>query len=210
VTNVDRAAVWIGVCWIVAVVITLWLHAAEVSESEAAVPAARVIDYTLHVSSGTALLVTTVSVAGYLRCAIVGARRYRSASLIGLLFAVPGLIAVPLTGNASQDFPAWLTMIAIGLHVSGVGVWVGGLGAIVALVVAEPAAPAEVLRRFSTLARCSIGTVALSGFVPATARLTNQITPPVPVLLEALAGTGAGWAINSLAISPCGRQVHGL
>jgi putative copper resistance protein D len=109
--------------------------------------------------------------------------------------ALVGLVAVPVTGHASQGDAPWLTTPAITLHMCAVSLWVGGLALVTVLVAGNRSALSLVLPRFSTVAGGAIATVAVTGVMLAGPRLTNDITPHTSVLLHALFETPAGWLV---------------
>jgi copper resistance protein D len=182
-----------GVAWITATTTTWWLQAAAISQSGSTMPFTGMVSYAVHVTSGTALALTAAVAVAY---TVVALRRIPGswpALCLGL--AIVGLVAVPVTGHASQSEAPWLTTPAITLHVLAVSLWVGGLAVVAMLIAGNRSALALVLPRFSTIAGGAIATVALTGVLLAGPRLTKDFTPPVPVLLHALLETPAGWLV---------------
>jgi hypothetical protein len=135
---------WVGPVWTVAVLATLWLQAAELSSNGIQASLGDIASYALNITSGRALLVAAIAAICY----------SFARPTIGLVLAIGGLIAVPLTGHAFQGDAPILTMAAIGLHVAAAALWVGSLGAIFLLASAWPELLAVVLPRFSTVAAC--------------------------------------------------------
>lgn len=178
-----------GIAWATATTTTWWLQAAAISESGSRMPFAGMASYAVDVTSGTALALTVLTAAGY---ALAMLKRVPAAAL-GL--ALVGLIAVPVTGHASQGEAPWLTTPAIGLHLCAMSLWVGGLALVTMLVSKNRSALALVLPRFSTVAGGAIATVALTGVLLAGPRLTKDVTPHPSVLLHALFETPAGWLV---------------
>lgn len=173
---------WIGPVWTVAVLATLWLQAAELSSNGIQASLGDIASYALNITSGRALLVAAIAAICY---------SFARPTIV-LVLAIGGLIAVPLTGHASQEDAPILTMAAIGLHVAAAALWVGGLGAIFLLASAWPELLAVVLPRFSTVAACCIGVVAVSGVIVAVAHLTMTTGLTSTGLLGNLTGTGYG------------------
>ncbi|MFK4087141.1 copper resistance D family protein [Kribbella sp. NPDC020789] len=178
-----------GLVWITATTTTWWLQAAAVSRSGSKMPFAGMTSYVVGVSSGTALALTVLAAIGY----TAGTATNRPALALGS--AVAGLVAVPVTGHASQGETAWLTTPAVAAHLCAVSLWVGGLAVITLLVANNRPALALVLPRFSTVAGGAIATVAVTGVLLAGPRLTKELTPSVSVLVHALLETPAGWLV---------------
>jgi putative copper resistance protein D len=178
-----------GTAWVTAATATWWLQAAAISRSGSRMPFAGMASYVVDVSSGTALAVTVAAASAY---TVVTARRRPA---LGLGAALVGLVAVPVTGHASQSAAPWLTTPAITAHMCAVSLWVGGLALVTVLVPGNRSALAVVLPRFSTVAGGAIATVAATGVLLAGPRLTKDLTPHVSVLLHSLLETPAGWLV---------------
>ncbi|MFG1817104.1 copper resistance D family protein [Kribbella sp. NPDC049174] len=178
-----------GIAWVTATTTTWWLQAAAISQSGSKMPFAGMASYAVEVTSGTALALTVVAAVAY----TVGMFRRTPVVCFGL--GLVGLVAVPVTGHASQGNAPWLTTPAITLHMCAVSLWVGGLALVTVLVAGNRSALALVLPRFSTVAGGAIATVAVTGVLLAGPRLTKDITPHVSVLLHALFETPAGWLV---------------
>jgi putative copper resistance protein D len=183
-----RAATRVAICWALAEVCVLWLQAAEISPRGLGVTGSETLGYAADISSGHALLAavgTAILYAALARlashsAAVIGltpafppARRTaeRCAAGVCLALALGGLVAVPLTGHATQTSLPLVGAVSIALHVVAAAAWVGGLAAILLLVAAQPASLAVVLPRFSLLAGLCIVTVALSGVLVTVLRL---------------------------------------
>ncbi|GAA1684796.1 CopD family protein [Kribbella yunnanensis] len=178
-----------GIAWITATTTTWWLQAAAISQSGSMMPFAGLASYPLDVSSGAALVLTVLAAIGC--TTTIAARR----PALGLGCALVGLVAVPVTGHASQSHAAWLTTPAITAHMCAVSLWVGGLALVTLLVANNRSALALVLPRFSTVAGGAIATVAVTGVLLAGPRLTGDLTPHPSVLIHALLETPAGWLV---------------
>jgi copper resistance protein D len=178
-----------GIAWVTATTTTWWLQAVAISQSGSKMPFAGMATYVVDVSSGTALVVTVVAAGAY-TLAVVKRR-----PALGLGTALVGLVAVPLTGHASQSEAPWLTTPAIIAHLCAMSLWVGGLALVTVLVAGNRSALALVLPRFSTVAGGAIATVGITGVLLAGPRLTKDLTPPLSVLLHALFETPAGWLV---------------
>ncbi len=101
------------------------------------------------------------------------ARRRRSVAallaLTGALTAAAAAMAVPgLAGHAAQTSPAAVSLAADWAHLSAAGIWIGGLGSLVAVGSRVPAADrlgvlGRVVPRFSRVASVSVLVVIASG-----------------------------------------------
>ncbi|HWE90469.1 MAG TPA: CopD family protein [Pseudonocardiaceae bacterium] len=198
-TKARQAAVRVGLVWAAAALGALWSQAAELSPNGLGASVGEVIGYAVHITSGQALLVSMAAAicysVTYLGPGTSGQHEKKTRALgpvIGLPLAAVGLVAVPLTGHASQGDAVALTMTAIGLHVVGAALWVGGLGAIFLLAGAQHELLAIVLPRFSTVAGICIFTVAVSGVIVAVDHLTMTTGLTVSGLFGNLFGTGYG------------------
>jgi copper resistance protein D len=191
----SAAAVWAAAVWAVAALLGLWFNAAEISLRQLRLPVGGVLGYGGNVSLGVALLISAGS-AGALTA--YSAARLRRPSLppdVGLLIALSGLVAVSMSGHASQAEPPLLLMTASALHVTGASLWVGGLAITSLIISADRQALAVVLPRFSRVAEASFALVAVSGLLLAAPRLTGDVTPSLGEAVDALTHTGAGWLV---------------
>lgn len=182
-----------GLVWATATTTTWWLQAAAISQSGSSMPFTGMVSYAIHVTSGTALALTVAVAVAYTLAART--RIPASSPAVCLCLAIVGLIAVPITGHASQSPAPWLTTPAITLHMIAVSLWVGGLALITTLIAGNRSALSLVLPRFSTIAGGAIATVAVTGLLLAGPRLTKDFTPPVSDLVHALLETPAGWLV---------------
>jgi len=85
--------------------------------------------------------------------------------------ALLGLVTPSVTGHAGTHPDHQLAIMSIGIHVVAAALWVGGLGAVLALVARHRALLDPVLPRFSLLAGWCLGAVALTGLLTAVIRL---------------------------------------
>ncbi|MEI8413045.1 MULTISPECIES: copper resistance D family protein [unclassified Kribbella] len=182
-----------GIAWVTATTTTWWLQAAAISQSGSKMPFAGMASYAVNVTSGTALVLTVVTAVAYTLLTLTRTPTVWPMVCLGL--ALVGLVAVPVTGHASQGSAHWLTTPAITLHMCAVSLWVGGLALVTVLIAGNRSALALVLPRFSTVAGGAIATVAVTGVLLAGPRLTKDITPHLSVLLHALFETPAGWLV---------------
>jgi len=100
-----------------------------------------------------------------------GSRSLRSAGLLSVV-AMIGLVPLALRGHTSTTSDHYTAVTALGLHVLGVCVWVGGLA--VLMMLRRSLDDAQVLaaaHRFSTLALWCFVAVAASGVISALLRI---------------------------------------
>jgi cytochrome c oxidase assembly factor CtaG/putative copper export protein len=129
------------------------------------------------VTVGKGLLFTVLVAAGVSLIA-AGAAGLRAAGLLAVV-AVAGLIPSALRGHAASAGDHETAVTALGLHLLGVCVWLGGL---LALIVLWPGLRATdggsdgalaAVHRFSRLALWAFGAVALSGVISAVLRIDD-------------------------------------
>ena len=99
----------------------------------------------------------------------------RSAAPFGIVLAVLLLPVPTVAGHALDPGRSWLEVPADVLHVAAAALWIGGLFALVLVVLREGAPPetvTAVVRRFSTFALAAVGVVALTGLIRALAELS--------------------------------------
>jgi putative copper resistance protein D len=188
-------AVACGAGWAAAVLLGLWLQAADaVGQSPFRVPPVLLASYAGQVAAGRAALLTLGCALLTMALGLAAARtggadgrsgagdrpRYAELALgVGLLGALAGPVTGHVNGPGGHD-PA---VLAVALHVTAACVWVGGLLAVVVVLADQPSLAAQTLPRFSTLAGYCAGVVALSGVLSAALRLPDA---------AALLGTGYG------------------
>jgi putative copper resistance protein D len=105
---------------------------------------------------------------------------------IPLVAALLGAVMPALTGHTGSAPDHQLAVISVALHVAAAALWVGGLGALLALVARHRPLLDATLPRFSALAGGCVLAVALTGVLNAATRLDGW---------AALVGTGYGWLV---------------
>ncbi|MEV6110514.1 CopD family protein [Streptomyces sp. NPDC051940] len=110
--------------------------------------------------------------------------RTRAGARCALLVALAAVLPPVLSGHSAVSGHRGWAMAALGLHLWGVSVWMGGLLAVFAVAVRADAATAEAVRRFSPLAAIALAAVATSGALSAALRL-----PSTTALLTTSYGT---------------------
>lgn len=130
----------------------LWLFATDISLGQA-------ISWNLAIAALVAVLSAVV-------------QRLTRAIFVAAL-AIGGLVPLALSGHAAGTTGHGMAVNALGLHLAGISLWVGGL---VALLVAAPVLGDQIdkwLARYSQLALVAFLLVATSGVAAATLRLNN-------------------------------------
>ena len=136
--------------------------------------------------------------AGYLLALIVLLVRNFLGLAISSIIGLAALIPVAFSGHAAGSASHALAVNALGLHLLGICLWVGGLAALI--VVYRKDSRAELVTRYSSIALLSIALVAISGVSSAWIRIGTienlfgtgygQVTILKTVSLLALAGFG--------------------
>jgi putative copper resistance protein D len=146
------------------------------------------------IAAGRGLVLSAACAALVLVGAIVRLRSPERFQLrVLLVVALLGLLTPAVTGHAGTNPDHELAVITVALHVGAASLWVGGLGAMLMLVVPRRRELLEVaLPRFSRLAGVSIFTVAVTGVITATDRITS---------FAALVTTGYGWLVVAKSVS---------
>lgn len=187
--------------WTLAALATLVLTYASVSGTAPSAPAfgSELGGFVTGFEVGQALLATVVvtALATTVLAAVTGPRGAALATALVLLALLP----VALLGHSGSAEGHETAVTAIGLHLLGLGVWVGGL---LTLVLLRGALQGDVLvavvRRFSGLALVAVGLITLSGVLNAGTRLSglDDLGSGYGLLLVAktvlvLALVGFGW-----------------
>ncbi len=158
--------------WAVSTLATAVLTYADVSGMSMGDPTygQQLSSFLFDIDLGRGLAVTALA-AAIVATFAAGVRTLGSAGLL-LLVALAGLIPPALSGHAAGASDHETAVTALGLHLLGVCVWVGGLAGLVLLRrgLSGPAL-AVAAGRFSTLATWCFATVALSGVVNAWIRV---------------------------------------
>lgn len=107
---------------------------------------------------------------------------WRRAAALPALAVTGGLVTTSLAGHAWTTSPRWGTVTSDVVHQGAVGIWAGGL---LALLVALPLAAdrGRLARRFSALALITVAVVAVSGSISGFTQVRS---------FEALTSTGYG------------------
>ncbi|KQX61956.1 bifunctional copper resistance protein CopD/cytochrome c oxidase assembly protein [Angustibacter sp. Root456] len=166
-----RVAAATGVVWAVAGVVVLVLSYARLAGVAPSDPAfaTQLGSFITSIDLLRSLLVSVLVVAVVATGAAVATRHTTVGWLAAL--AIVALLPVALTGHSAGAADHELAVDSLAFHLVGVTVWVGGLGALVAVRGRLGALTPGVVRRYSTLALWCFVLVAGSGVVNAAIRL---------------------------------------
>jgi putative copper resistance protein D len=128
------------------------------------------MSFALDVDLGRGIAFTAI-VAGFVGLLAAGADTLRAAGLLAVL-ALVGLVPPALAGHVAGSSDHETAVTALGLHLVGVSVWVGGLAALLLMLPGMSARTSAVSAgRFSTLAGWAFVAVAASGALSGWLRL---------------------------------------
>ena len=173
----------------------LWLFVSSINLGQ---------NLSLNVLAGAVVAILAFSVSGTV------------ASLFVAVLAMLGLVPLAISGHASGTQGHSMAVNALGLHLVGVSVWVGGLVAAWAIRSKDAEANQVVTRRYSSLALFAYFVVAASGIGAASVRILNpaEILTPYGELILAksaiLLVVGALGAYYRLRLLPKTGQSRGF
>ena len=107
--------------------------------------------------------------AAYLLGLVILLVRNLTGAAIATAIAVAALIPVAFSGHAAGSASHALAVNALGLHLLGISIWVGGLAVLMISYRKDP--KPELVTRYSSLALFSIGLVAISGIATGQTRI---------------------------------------
>lgn len=211
---VRRMALIGGVVWLAALAGQLLLTVSEIF----ALPWSQVGDASILRSTARELVAQTdlgrVMVAQAILVALAlvlaGLRRHRWMPVAALALVIVAAWLPGLTGHAGMDHGHVAATIALGLHVVGASLWVGGLIAVAVQIGGHGSDPALVLRRFSLVAVICVVVIAETGLLNASLRLdglASLLTSPYGAIILAKVGILIiliGWGLRhreALAVS---------
>ncbi len=164
------AAVTVG-AWLASAVAVLGLTGADVVGVPVTSPtfASSLAVFARYTDLGRSLLVSVLLVVAAALLTVWSSRLATAGCAAGL--GLVALLPLALTGHAAGSGSHESSVTSLALHLLGVAVWVGGLGAL--LLMARRLGPQlpTVARRYSTLAGWCFALVAASGLVNAALRL---------------------------------------
>jgi cytochrome c oxidase assembly factor CtaG/putative copper export protein len=128
------------------------------------------VSFAVDVDLGRGIAFTAI-LAAFVGLAAAAADSLRAAGLLALL-AIVALVPSALAGHVAGSSDHETAVTALGLHLLGVAVWVGGLAALLVMLPGlSTKGSAAAARRFSTLAGWAFAAVALSGLLSGWLRL---------------------------------------
>lgn len=143
-------------------------------------------------------LVSLNVLAAYLLALLVLLIRNLTSVILAAMLGLASLIPIAFSGHAAGSASHALAVNALGLHLLGICIWVGGLAALLISYRQDPRA--DLVKRYSSLALFSIGLVAISGISSAQIRIGTlenylttgygQVTLLKTTMLILLAGFG--------------------
>lgn len=166
-----RAAATSAAVWLLATLVTLLLTFGELAGLPPGSPGylSQVLDNAWALEP-TRLVVTEGLLVGLLLVLSAWARTRAELAWAAVL-AVVALLPMAFSGHSTSATGHETAVTALGLHLVGITLWVGGLMAIGLLLPVLGGALPDTARRFSTLAAWAYGMVALSGVLFATVTL---------------------------------------
>jgi cytochrome c oxidase assembly factor CtaG/putative copper export protein len=166
-----KAAVGVGLAWLVCAVLLIALTAADVSGLPLGSPGSAGIAFSFvsQVDLGRSLLASALVVAVLVTLVMLATRvtTLAWASVLSLVALLP----LALAGHSAGSADHMNSVDSLALHLLGVCLWTGGLGALVLTGRRLGAQLPTVAARYSTLALWCFVVVALSGLVNAALRL---------------------------------------
>lgn len=171
----DRAIVVAAGAWIVLVLLGIAFRAADAfGRPVAALSARQLLRWTTELAAGRGMLLTAGCAVVVLGCAVARLRDPERVPLrVPLVAALLGVLTPAVTGHASSSADHQLAVVTIALHSGAAALWVGGLGAVLALVATRRRLLDDVVARFSTLARFCVVAVGVTGVLNAWVRLES-------------------------------------
>jgi copper resistance protein D len=190
----DRAILALAGVWLVLVLVGIAFRTADAfGRPVAALRADEVLRWATELAAGRGMVLTGGCAAVVLGCAVVRLHDPDRVPIrILLVAALLGVLTPAVTGHASSAPDHQLAVVTAALHVGAAALWVGGLGALLALVAGRRPLLAATLPRFSRLAGVCVVAVALTGVLNAQVRLESW---------TALLTTGYGWLVVGKAVA---------
>ncbi len=143
---------------------------------------------------GVALAIN-LAAAATLTILILAVRSLTGTLLLAAL-AMAGLVPLALIGHSAGTANHSLAVNAMGMHLVGIVVWVGGLIALFSIRKISDDSQGEIAKRYSTLALISFVLVAISGVTSSFVRLENNLDFSSPYLQLILLKVAALFALG--------------
>ncbi len=170
---VDRALVAAGGSWLVTALCGVVFRAADAyGRPVTALTGPQLLAWATGLAAGRGALLTAACAAAVLGCAVARLRDPEPVALrIVLVIALLGTLTPGVTGHASSSAGHQVAVTTVALHIATASLWVGGLGAVLALLGGRRRLLQTVVPRYSTLAGFCLATVTASGLLTAQVRL---------------------------------------
>lgn len=203
--RIDRALVVAAGVWLVFTLSGIVLRTADAfGRPLAQLRSDEVLQWATRLAAGRGLVLTALCASVVLGCGIVRLRDPDRVQVrLPLVVSLLGVLTPAVTGHAGSASDHQIAVITVALHVGAATLWVGGLGALLALVAPRRALLDAVLPRFSRLAGACVVAVGVTGVLNATVRVESWnalLTSGYGLLVVAkvvlLAGLGALGALT--------------
>jgi copper resistance protein D len=172
-TITDRALVAVAGGWVALVLLGIAFRAADAfGQPVAELGGGQLLAWSTRLAAGRGMVLSAACAATVGVCAIIRLRDpARVQTRLPLVMALFGVLTPAVTGHAGTSADHQLAVVTVALHAGAAALWVGGLGAVLALLTRHRELLDRVLPRFSRLAGVCVVAVALTGTANALLRL---------------------------------------
>lgn len=171
----DRAMLMLAGAWLTLALLSVGFRAADAfGRPVTALTINQLLRWATELAAGRGMVLTAGCAAVVVACAVVRLHDPDRLSVrIPLVAALLGTLTPAVTGHASSAPDHQLAVVTAALHVAAAALWVGGLGAVLALAAPRRTLLDAVLPRFSLLATGCVIAVAVTGLLNAQVRLDS-------------------------------------
>ncbi len=187
-TSIDRALVAVAGAWVALVLLGIAFRAADAfGQPVTELDGEQLLAWSTRLAAGRGMVLSAACAATVAGCAVIRMRDpSRLQTRLPLVMALFGVLTPAVTGHAGTSADHQLSVVTVALHAGAAALWVGGLGALLALLARQRELLELVLPRFSRLAGVCVVAVGLTGVANALLRLGPW---------SALFGTPYGWLV---------------